>query len=127
MSILKTILEDGLTPTIALVGVCLVCIHLWKQYMRYVRTTRTGIDRNHDLMVDVQNLVKESEQANITINNELKTLERNINDLGSRLADLERLDIRSTGDLRAILKELESLRKNMETYQMLIMNRGKNG
>lgn len=126
MDILKTILEEGLTPSVAFVGVCLVCIHLWKQYTRYVRSTKSGLDRNHDLMREVQDLVKESEQTNTSINNELRALERNIDELGSRLEDLEKLDIRTSGELSSILKELETLRKNMETYQMIISLRGKN-
>ena len=126
MDILKTILEGGLTLPVAFVGVCLVCIHLWKQYTKYVSSTKTGLDRNHDLMREVQDLVKESEQTNTSINNELRALERNIDELGSRLSDLERLDIRTSGELNSILKELETLRKNMETYQMIISLRGKN-
>jgi chromosome segregation ATPase len=77
-------------------------------------------------MREVQDLVKESEQTNTTINNELRALERNIDELGSRLEDLEKLDIRTSGELSSILKELETLRKNMETYQMIISLRGKN-
>ena len=126
MDILKTILENGFTPTVALVGVCLVCWYIWKQYLRYIRKTSDGISRNYDLVKEVQDLVKDSEQTNKTINEESEKLQYNIRDLENRLSNLEKLDIKANSDLASILKEIETVRKNMETYQMLIALRNKN-
>lgn len=126
MDILKNILEDGLSPTLALVGVCLVCGYIWKQYLKYIKTTKTGISRNYDLMKEVQELVKNSEQTNKTINDEINSLQDNIRDLEKRLNDLEKLDIKANGELSSILKEIETVRKNMETYQMLAALSNKN-
>ena len=78
MDILKTILENGFTPTVALVGVCLVCWYIWKQYLRYIRKTSEGISRNYSLVKEVQDLVKVSEQTNKTINEEIENLQNNI-------------------------------------------------
>lgn len=126
MDILKTILENGFTPTVALVGVCSVCWYIWKQYLRYIRKTSEGISRNYSLVKEVQDLVKVSEQTNKTINEEIENLQNNIRDLENRLCDLEKLDIKANSDLASILKEIETVRKNMETYQMLAALRNKN-
>lgn len=126
MEIIKIILENGFTPTVALVCVCCVCWYIWKQYTLYIRKTTEGISKNYNLVKEVQDLVKVSEQTNKTINEEIENLQLNIKDLENRLSDLEKLDIKANSDLASILKEIETVRKNMETYQLLIALRNKN-
>lgn len=126
MELIKIILENGFTPTVALVCVCCVCWYIWKQYTLYIRKTTEGISKNYNLVKEVQDLVKVSEQTNKTINEEIEILQLNIKDLENRLSDLEKLDIKANSDLASILKEIETVRKNMETYQMLIALRNKN-
>lgn len=126
MELIKIILENGFTPTVALVCVCCVCWYIWKQYTLYIRKTTEGISKNYNLVKEVQDLVKVSEQTNKTINEEIENLQLNIKDLENRLSDLEKLDIKANSDLASILKEIETVRKNMETYQMLIALRNKN-
>lgn len=126
MELIKIILENGFTPTVALVCVCWVCWYIWKQYTLYIRKTTEGISKNYNLVKEVQDLVKVSEQTNKTINEEIENLQSNIKDLENRLSDLEKLDIKANSDLASILKEIETVRKNMETYQMLIALRNKN-
>lgn len=124
MDILNTIAANGLTPSLALVAVCMVVVYLWKVYQSYINKTSEGIGRNYNAVKEVQQLVKAAEDTNKTLNNEIFKLQSVISDLEKRLSDLEKLDIKANADLALIIKEIENIRKNMETYQMLTALRG---
>lgn len=95
------------------------CIYLWKKYEKYVSKTARNLDRNYELIQNVKELVKDTSNISDKANDSVLHLQEHIEDLESRIRDLEKTDNSSQTNLAIIIKDIQTIKSYIESYNMM--------
>lgn len=117
--------NDSLTVGGVITLLTSVCLYLWKKYEKYLLDSiRKATDQNV-LINNLNDLIKQTNGIFSSINKTTEELQNQIDGLESRLRDLENLDLKTQNNLALLLKDIETIKMYIQTYNAILISKAK--
>ena len=117
--------NDSLTVGGVITLLASVCLYLWKKYEKHLLDSiRKATDQNV-LINNLNDLIKQTNGIFSSINKTTEELQNQIDGLESRLRDLENLDLKTQNNLALLLKDIETIKMYIQTYNAILISKVK--
>lgn len=117
--------NDSLTVGGVITLLASVCLYLWKKYEKHLLDSiRKATDQNV-LINNLNDLIKQTNGIFSSINKTTEELQNQIDGLESRLRDLENLDLKTQNNLALLLKDIETIKMYIQTYNAILISKAK--
>lgn len=117
--------NDSLTVGGVITLLASVCLYLWKKYEKHLLDSiRKATDQNV-LINNLNDLIKQTNGIFSSINKTTEELQNQIDGLESRLRDLENLDLKTQNNLALLLKDIETIKMYIQTYNAILISKTK--
>lgn len=117
--------NDSLTVGGVITLLTSVCLYLWKKYEKHLLDSiRKATDQNV-LINNLNDLIKQTNGIFSSINKTTEELQNQIDGLESRLRDLENLDLKTQNNLALLLKDIETIKMYIQTYNAILISKAK--
>ena len=124
MQIAEEILEKGLTQSVCVVAIASALIYIWKRYEKLLKDKAKSSLETYSLVKLVQDISNDTKKAVENMDKTVLDLHEEVSKLDSRLKDLERLGFTDQTNINSLLKDIETIKKYLEIYNMtLAINR----
>lgn len=120
MQIAEEILEKGLTQSVCVVAIASALIYIWKRYEKLLKDKAKSSDETYSLVKLVQDISNDTKKAVENMDKTVLDLHEEVSKLDSRLKDLERLGFTDQTNINSLLKDIETIKKYLEIYNMTL-------
>lgn len=120
MQIAEEILEKGLTQSVCVVAIASALIYIWKRYEKLLKDKAKSSIETYSLVKLVQDISNDTKKAVENMDKTVLDLHEEVSKLDSRLKDLERLGFTDQTNINSLLKDIETIKKYLEIYNMTL-------
>lgn len=120
MQIAEEILEKGLTQSVCVVAIASALIYIWKRYEKLLKDKAKSSVETYSLVKLVQDISNDTKKAVENMDKTVLDLHEEVSKLDSRLKDLERLGFTDQTNINSLLKDIETIKKYLEIYNMTL-------
>lgn len=124
MQIAEEILEKGLTQSVCVVAIASALIYIWKRYEKLLKDKAKSSIETYSLVKLVQDISNDTKKAVENMDKTVLDLHEEVSKLDSRLKDLERLGFTDQTNINSLLKDIETIKKYLEIYNMTLAING---
>lgn len=120
MRVIEEILENGLTQGACIAAIATALVYVWKRYERLLKDKAKNSTEAYNLMKTVQDISEDTKRVVNEVNKTVSDLQSEISNLDDRLKDLERLGFVDQTNINVLIKDIETIKKYMELYNIAI-------
>lgn len=120
MRVIEEILENGLTQGACITAIATALVYVWKRYERLLKDKAKNSTEAYNLMKTVQDISEDTKKVVNEVNKTVGDLQSEISNLDDRLKDLERLGFVDQTNINVLIKDIETIKKYMELYNIAI-------
>lgn len=120
MQIAEEILEKGLTQSVCVVAIASALIYIWKRYEKLLKDKAKSSTETYSLVKLVQDISNDTKKTVENMDKTVLDLHEEVSKLDSRLKDLERLGFTDQTNINSLLKDIETIKKYLEIYNMTL-------
>lgn len=120
MHVIEEILENGLTQGACIAAIATALVYVWKRYERLLKDKAKNSIEAYNLMKTVQDISEDTKKVVNEVNKTVGDLQSEISNLDDRLKDLERLGFVDQTNINVLIKDIETIKKYMELYNIAI-------
>jgi sensor histidine kinase YesM len=117
--------NDSLTVGGVITLLTSVCLYLWKKYEKHLLDSIRKASDQNVLINNLNDLIKQTNGIFSSINKTTEELQNQIDGLESRLRDLENLDLKTQNNLALLLKDIETIKMYIQTYNAILISKAK--
>lgn len=119
MQLIEEILENGVTQGVCTVAVASALVYVWRRYEKLLSDkSKNSSEKTYNLMKTVQDISNGTQKVVSDVNRTVLDLQAEITNLDNRLRDLERLGYTDQASINALVKDIETIKKYMELYNI---------
>lgn len=119
MEITEELLKTGITPTIIIIILICVCKYLWKCYERYIKFVQKQTENNSKAINEINEQLNNYKELENLLQKTIKDLNSQLEYICTKFDKLENICIVTNNINSNIIKDIESIKKSIEIYQII--------